>query len=99
MKKKHVYTDILLWEGSSPNWNILNDIVNNILENYDFIANQNDGLYLDYSTLNSLTIEERKQLYQIGEKYLIHIHITGYLGAIEGEQFAYTLNKKGYIDR
>lgn len=99
MKKKHVCTDILLWEGSSPNWNILNDIVNNILENYDFIANQNDGLYLDYSTLNSLTIEERKQLYQIGEKYLISIHITGYLGAIEGGQFAYTLNEKGYIDR
>lgn len=99
MKKKHVYIDIQLWEGSSEHSNILLNIVNAILNNYDEIANKNDGLYLPYSTLNALNINEREKLYKIGEKYLITIHIVGYTGSFEGGEFAYTLNEKGNIDR
>lgn len=99
MKKKHVYTDIKLWEGSSEHSRILINIVNAILNNYDFIANHNDGFYLPYDLYNKLTEAEKIQLYLIGEKYLIPIHIHGYNGSFEGSDFGYTLNEKGHLDR
>ena len=62
MKKKHVYKTIELWEGSSEHWKQLWSIIDTVLENYDEIANKNDGLYLPYDFFNTLTQREKKQL-------------------------------------
>ena len=99
MKKKHVYCDLQLWDGSSENSIQLMKLIDSVLDNYDEIANFNEGLFLPYEFLNALTQGEREKLYKIGEKYLITIHIVGYTGSFEGAEFAYTLNEKGYIDR
>lgn len=99
MKKRHVYKNIGLWENSSENSFKLLNLIDNLLANYDEIANLNDGMYLPYDFLDSLTQDERKQLYLIGEQWLVTIHIVGYQKGIEGPDFAYTLNEEGNIDR
>lgn len=99
MKKKHVYCDLQLWEGSSKNSMQLMNLIDSMLENYDEIVNFNEGLFLSYEFFNTLTEEERKKLYLIGEKWLVPIHIFNYYGGVEGPDFAYTLNEKGALDR
>ena len=99
MKKRHVYKRIELWEGSSEHWRALNNLIEDILSNYDEIANKRDGLYLHYDFFKTLTEKERKQLYLIGEQWLITIHVIGFNGIIEGPDFACTLNEKGMLDR
>lgn len=99
MKKKYVYCDLQLWEGSSENSIQLMKLIDSVLDNYDEIANFNEGLFLPYEFFNALTQGERKKLYLIGEKWLIHIHVLNYYGGIEGPDFAYTLNERGALDR
>lgn len=99
MKKKHVYKTIELWEGSSEHWKQLWSIIDTVLENYDEITNKNDGLYLPYEFFNTLTQREKKQLYLIGEQWLLTVHVCGCCNFIEGADFAYTLNEKGNLDR
>lgn len=99
MKKRHVYKNIGLWEGSSEHWKDLMNLIDSLLENYYHIANQNDGLYVEYNFFKKLNQQEKKQLYLIGEQWLVTVHICGCCNFIEGADFAYTLNEKGNLDR
>lgn len=99
MRKRHVYKNIGLWEGSSEHWKDLMNVIESLLENYYRIANQNDGLYVEYNFFKKLTQQEKVQLYLIGEQWLVTVHVCGCNNFIEGADFAYTLNEKGYLDR